>query len=143
MRWSSVRLLLRFTTLASASVLAGCSTPPLTFDRTHPANPQAREASTPPAGPRLGKDERTRETERRFASGNEVQTNEPPPIQQAGAQKHQPLSAVNEGAEKMHAVSVYVCPMHPEVRSDKPGNCPKCGMKLVERKEASSAGHQH
>ena len=26
---------------------------------------------------------------------------------------------------------VYTCPMHPEVKSDKPGNCPKCGMKLV------------
>ncbi|MBX3279090.1 MAG: multicopper oxidase domain-containing protein [Acidobacteria bacterium] len=25
---------------------------------------------------------------------------------------------------------VYVCPMHPEVRSDKPGKCPKCGMDL-------------
>lgn len=25
---------------------------------------------------------------------------------------------------------VYVCPMHPEVTSDKPGKCPKCGMKL-------------
>lgn len=26
---------------------------------------------------------------------------------------------------------VYTCPMHPEVTSDKPGRCPKCGMKLV------------
>ena len=24
----------------------------------------------------------------------------------------------------------YTCPMHPEVTSDKPGNCPKCGMRL-------------
>ncbi|HEV2523926.1 MAG TPA: heavy metal-binding domain-containing protein [Gammaproteobacteria bacterium] len=27
----------------------------------------------------------------------------------------------------------YVCPMHPEVISDKPGNCPKCGMALEPR----------
>ena len=25
----------------------------------------------------------------------------------------------------------YTCPMHPEVRSDQPGRCPKCGMALV------------
>ena len=28
---------------------------------------------------------------------------------------------------------VYTCPMHPEVRSDKRGKCPKCGMKLKKR----------
>jgi hypothetical protein len=26
---------------------------------------------------------------------------------------------------------VYTCSMHTEVRSDKPGKCPKCGMELV------------
>ena len=29
---------------------------------------------------------------------------------------------------------LYTCPMHPEVISDKPGKCPKCGMDLVEKK---------
>jgi hypothetical protein len=29
------------------------------------------------------------------------------------------------------AASVYTCKMHPEVISNTPGNCPKCGMKLV------------
>ena len=28
----------------------------------------------------------------------------------------------------------YTCPMHPEVVQDKAGNCPKCEMKLVEKK---------
>lgn len=27
--------------------------------------------------------------------------------------------------------TVYVCPMHPEVRSSQPGLCPRCGMKLA------------
>jgi len=28
------------------------------------------------------------------------------------------------------AGTIYTCPMHPEIRSDRPGNCPKCGMAL-------------
>ncbi len=28
----------------------------------------------------------------------------------------------------------WTCPMHPEIHTDKPGNCPKCGMKLIEEK---------
>ncbi len=37
----------------------------------------------------------------------------------------------------------YTCPMHPEVVSDGPGNCPKCGMTLVPREAATSphVGH--
>lgn len=29
---------------------------------------------------------------------------------------------------------MYTCPMHPEVVTNKPGKCPKCGMTLVEKK---------
>jgi putative DNA topoisomerase len=32
-------------------------------------------------------------------------------------------------------VITYICPMHSEVVSDKPGKCPKCGMNLVEKKK--------
>ncbi|HKC34639.1 MAG TPA: multicopper oxidase domain-containing protein, partial [Chitinophagaceae bacterium] len=28
----------------------------------------------------------------------------------------------------------YTCPMHPQIHSSKPGNCPICGMKLVQEK---------
>lgn len=31
------------------------------------------------------------------------------------------------------AAAVYSCPMHPEVTSDAPGSCPKCGMALVKK----------
>ena len=39
---------------------------------------------------------------------------------------------------------IYVCPMHPEVRQNDPGDCPKCGMHLVPEAEPDShAGHDH
>lgn len=37
-------------------------------------------------------------------------------------------------AERKPAATIYTCPMHPEVTSDKPGTCPKCGMALVKKK---------
>ena len=32
--------------------------------------------------------------------------------------------------EPVAAAAIYTCPMHPEVRQDHPGACPKCGMAL-------------
>ena len=38
----------------------------------------------------------------------------------------------------------YVCPMHPEVRQEGPGDCPKCGMHLVPEAELNThSGHDH
>lgn len=33
-------------------------------------------------------------------------------------------------APEVLAGAVYTCPMHPEIRQNRPGNCPKCGMTL-------------
>lgn len=55
------------------------------------------------------------------------------------------LSACNNSTPKNSPVTsevakkeIYTCPMHPEVQSDKPGKCPKCGMELVKKKPADS-----
>jgi FtsP/CotA-like multicopper oxidase with cupredoxin domain len=36
------------------------------------------------------------------------------------------------------ATLAYACPMHPEIASDQPGKCPKCGMKLLAQAAAAS-----
>ncbi len=38
--------------------------------------------------------------------------------------------ATAPAAVETAAAAVYTCPMHPEIRQDHPGNCPKCGMAL-------------
>src|SRR5574338_205923 len=37
----------------------------------------------------------------------------------------------NSTGSKNKTAEQYTCPMHPEIISDKPGKCPKCGMDLV------------
>lgn len=39
-------------------------------------------------------------------------------------------SPVERAAEPPSPGTIYTCPMHPEIRQDHPGNCPKCGMTL-------------
>ena len=40
-------------------------------------------------------------------------------------------AAAPTSVEPPHAHTTYVCPMHPSITSDKPGECPICGMQLV------------
>ena len=49
-------------------------------------------------------------------------------------------TAISHG-DRLEADEVYVCPMHPEVRSDQPGDCPKCGMHLVPESGADDHAH--
>ena len=41
----------------------------------------------------------------------------------------------NHKAEQKNDGVVYTCPMHPEIKQDRPGMCPECGMQLVPAKK--------
>ncbi|HET9869659.1 MAG TPA: heavy metal-binding domain-containing protein [bacterium] len=43
-------------------------------------------------------------------------------------------ATMNEGEQEEKKGSEYTCPMHPEVKADAPGKCPKCGMLLQPRR---------
>jgi P-type Cu+ transporter len=43
-----------------------------------------------------------------------------------------------EKDDPRQAPAIYTCPMHPEVRQDHPGACPKCGMTLEPERPSSS-----
>ena len=46
--------------------------------------------------------------------------------------------------QKAATKTIYTCEMHPEVVSDKPGKCPKCGMELVKKEvSATDTTHMH
>ncbi|HEX6864669.1 MAG TPA: heavy metal-binding domain-containing protein, partial [Thermoanaerobaculia bacterium] len=55
-----------------------------------------------------------------------------------GPEAHEGSEPQPPGAGHEHHgqdAALFVCPMHPEVTSETAGTCPKCGMKLVERRE--------
>lgn len=60
-----------------------------------------------------------------------LQTTNNPHTQNSGSLSNQKPATKNQ---TMAATKTYTCSMHPEVISDKPGKCPKCGMELIERK---------
>ena len=51
--------------------------------------------------------------------------------QNSGSLSNQKTVTKNQNTQ---ATKTYTCSMHPEVITDKPGKCPKCGMNLIEKK---------
>ncbi|MFC6997053.1 heavy metal-binding domain-containing protein [Rufibacter roseus] len=65
----------------------------------------------------------------------------------SGGTEQNATTTEQAGTTEQVAGVTYTCPMHPEVVSNEPGKCPKCGM-FLEKVEAgasqdSTAQHQH
>ncbi len=50
---------------------------------------------------------------------------------QDATQEEKPDAALAFNLKDFATVEGYTCPMHPEIKSEKSGKCPECGMKLV------------
>jgi hypothetical protein len=99
---------------AVVALATACATePPPRPVQLDPSNPAAAES--PP-----------------LTAGALAQPSQPPtPGSPAPAGRTE--AAPDAGGAGDQRPTLYTCPMHPEVISDKPGKCPKCGMTLVPR----------
>lgn len=120
-------LVLALSVLGIGCSPGGASAPPAA---DHPANSIATESPIAPPSPTL-------------TVATTAPTQEPPEARgdmggmnhSTSGMQHNNHSVATQPATTQ-ATAIYTCTMHPEVISDKPGNCPKCGMKLV-KKEGS------
>jgi hypothetical protein len=127
----------RIALLPAAALLGGsCAsyTPPPPVGIEHPASENAPSPGVAPVGARLIPDDLDREVRPADVPGPGKGHQQPEARQEPGAGHshpgHEPGSATTPAGE-----ATYSCPMHPEVKQNEPGRCPKCGMKLVEQKK--------
>jgi rubrerythrin len=89
----------------------------------HPEIRQDRPGSCPKCGMKLVPDTESQQKSRAVDRGASTGT-----------------AGDHPGGGKATPKIIYTCPMHPEVRQDRPGKCPKCGMKLVPEQQGSASG---
>lgn len=66
----------------------------------------------------------------------------PAPKKQTTKKPSAPKTVIKKPAVNESVKQVYTCPMHPEVLSEKPGKCPKCGMDLVLKEDKDTTAVQ-
>ena len=123
--WSRNCVFLIILSLWNCSAPSGPAAPgPPRPPANHPANPMAMEAPIPSPSTTLLTN----------SSATKIDSD----------QRGQEVGRPSTASQPAGAVVIYTCPMHPEVQSNEPGRCPKCGMKLVPKQpiEQDDGGRQ-
>ncbi len=109
------------STALAAGALVGCVSTTLEVVRNDPAHPDAPGA--PPA-----------ESSRALAAGFDPFEGEDTSAAGAGHEGHTGHgSSTRPDAAAASAGAAWSCSMHPEIQRSGPGNCPICGMRLIEK----------
>ncbi len=104
---------------------AGClAVKPVEFPLDHPANAEAGQAHATKPPSALEK--------------YSLPTPKHPLADQPMSDKPQAEAMGGMGAQDLSSSNSYTCPMHPEVLSDKEGQCPICEMRLVPKVDADA-----
>lgn len=100
----------------------------------HPASPDAPSPPVTRVGIRLTPSDLDRPVTAPAAPGEGAESHPRP--QPALAPGHTHPSPETGSALTPSGDAIYSCPMHPEVKENEPGRCPKCGMRLVEQRKS-------
>ena len=102
--------LIRGPVICGVVLLTGCAAPLSPLPPNHPANPAAPEAPPPIPSTAL---------------------RDLPAVDVSSDESELPAISSHHHSAPVSGTS-YRCPMHADVHSDRPGNCPVCGMRLQE-----------
>jgi hypothetical protein len=126
----------RLLLLIGALLIGGCATTSssTSLQPDHPASVDAPEAPyTPSPSPLAGDRTDSSPTSAPEVTGTGHAHHGPSSQSAATSSAGATMMGEQPAAQPQQAAATYTCPMHADVVQSAPGECPKCGMRLVKR----------